>query len=171
LQICRDLGVADDCFYQAIGTFKGAAKRLQTLAKGRNTHVFLDFAHSPSKVLATVNAVKEQYPSRTLVACLELHTFSSLSEKFLQQYKGAMAAADIACVYYNAETVKHKKLPFFEPEAVYRAFDTPNLEVFTDSEALLRKIKAMDWHNKNLLIMTSGNFNGIDFTKLDLNMA
>jgi UDP-N-acetylmuramate: L-alanyl-gamma-D-glutamyl-meso-diaminopimelate ligase len=170
LHICRELGVTDDQFYKAISTFKGAAKRLQTLAQSEHTHVFLDFAHSPSKVLATVNAVKQQYPSRTLVACLELHTFSSLSENFLSQYKGSMTGADVAWVYYNPETVKHKKLAFFEINAVYEAFGAQNLEVFTDSEVLLQKIKTMDWHNKNLLIMTSGNFNGIDFAKLDMDM-
>ncbi len=171
LQVCRDLGVTDEQFYKAISSFKGAAKRLQTLAQSEHTHVFLDFAHSPSKVLATVNAVKEQYPSRTLVACLELHTFSSLSENFLEQYKGTMAGADVAWVYYNPETMKHKKLAFFETEAVYEAFGTQNLEVFTDSGILLQKIKTMNWYNKNLLIMTSGNFNGVDFTKLDMNIV
>jgi len=166
LQICRALNITDHQFYEAISTFKGAAKRLQTLAQNEHTHVFLDFAHSPSKVLATVNAVKQQYPSRTLVACLELHTFSSLSENFLEQYHGAMAGADVAWVYYNPETVKHKKLAMFNPKAVYDAFGTSNIEVFTDSEALLQKIKSLDMYHKNLLIMTSGNFNGVDFAKI-----
>ena len=167
LQICRELEITDEQFYEAIGSFKGAAKRLQTLAQSKHTHIFLDFAHSPSKVLATVSAVKHQYPSRILVACLELHTFSSLSENFLEQYSGTMSGADIAWIYYNPETIQHKKLAFFEPEVVYRAFGTSNVEVFTDSELLLQKIKTMDLHDKNLLIMTSGNFNGIDFAKID----
>jgi UDP-N-acetylmuramate: L-alanyl-gamma-D-glutamyl-meso-diaminopimelate ligase len=171
LQICRQLRLTDDQFYHAISSFKGAAKRLQTLAKSEHTHVLLDFAHSPSKVFATVNAMKEQYPSRKLVACLELHTFSSLSEKFLEQYRGTMSAADVAWVYYNPATVKHKKLAFFEPEAVYRAFDAPQLEVFTDSATLLQKIKTMDLYNKNLLIMTSGNFDGIDFAELAISSS
>ena len=167
LQICRELEITDRQFYEAIGSFRGAARRLQTLAQSKHTHIFLDFAHSPSKVLATVNAVKHQYPSRMLVACLELHTFSSLSENFLGQYSGTMSGADIALIYYNPETIQHKKLAFFKQEVVYRAFGTSNVEVFTDSELLLQKIKTMDLHDKNLLIMTSGNFNGIEFAKMD----
>ena len=165
LQICRKLDITDEQFYKAIGSFKGAYRRLQTLAQSEHTHIFLDFAHSPSKVFATVNAVKHQYPFRMLVACLELHTFSSLNENFLEQYRGTMSGADIAWIYYNPETVKHKKLAFFEPDVVYRAFGTSNVEVFTDSMLLFQKIKTMDLYNKNLLLMTSGNFNGIDFTK------
>jgi len=169
LYICRELGITNELFYRAISTFKGATKRLQTLAQSDHSHFFLDFAHSPSKVFATVNAVKSLYPSRELVACLELHTFSSLSESFLEQYANTMSVADLALVYYNPETVKHKKLAFFEPETVYKAFKTNNLEVFTDSEALIKKIKTIDWFNKNLLIMTSGNFNGINFQEFDWN--
>jgi UDP-N-acetylmuramate: L-alanyl-gamma-D-glutamyl-meso-diaminopimelate ligase len=168
MQICHALGIADSRFYNAIGLFTGAAKRLQTLAQNDQTRVFLDFAHSPSKLKATVNAVKKQYPGRTLVACMELHTFSSLSENFLEQYRHSMAGTDTAWIYYNPETIRHKKLAFFEKQAVYDAFGTPNVEVFTDSAILLKKIKSMDWHNKNLLIMTSGNFDGMDFGKLDI---
>lgn len=166
LHICRELGVADDRFYAAIGNFRGAAKRLQTLARNDYTHIFLDFAHSPSKLKATVKAVKQQYPSRELVACMELHTFSSLSENFLEQYQDSMAEADVAWVYYNPETVRHKKLKFFDQQAVLDAFGTSNVEVFTDSEILLQRIRDVNWKNKNLLIMTSGNFDGVDFTKL-----
>ena len=164
--ICRTLGITDHQFYEAIGTFKGAARRLQTLAQNEHTHIFLDFAHSPSKVLATVNAVKQRYPSRALVACLELHTFSSLSESFLEQYRNTMNLADVAYIYYNPETVRHKKLIFFESHTVYDAFGTPHLEVFTDSEALFQKIKNLDLYEKNLLIMTSGNFNGANLLGL-----
>jgi len=166
LHICRHLDISDGQFYQAIASFKGAARRLQTLAKSEHTHIFLDFAHSPSKVRATVDAVKNQYPQRSLAACLELHTFSSLSENFLQYYNGAMSSADHAWVYYNPETVRHKKLTFFEPEVVRKAFAAPNMEVFTDSEAFLQKIKTTDWFDKNLLIMSSGNFNGLDFSSV-----
>ena len=164
--ICRCLGISDTQFYQAIASFKGAAKRLQTLVQNEHTHIFLDFAHSPSKVRATVKAVKNQYPSRMLIACLELHTFSSLSENFLAQYFETMSDADVVWVYYNPETIKHKKLTSFEPEAVFKAFGAPNMEVFTDSDAIHQKIKTTNWHDKNLLIMSSGNFNGIDFGKM-----
>jgi len=166
LQICRSMGITDAQFYRAIVSFKGADKRLQTLTQNEHTHIFIDFAHSPSKVSATVKAVKHLYPSRTLVACLELHTFSSLSENFLAQYFQTMSAADIVWVYYNPETIRHKKLKSLEPETVYKAFGNPDMEVFTDSDTLLHKITATDWNNKNLLIMSSGNFNGIDFRKL-----
>ncbi len=168
LQICRELGVTDKQFYQFISSFKGAAKRLQMLVENEHTHVLLDFAHSPSKVKATVNAVKQRYPSQELVACLELHTFSSLSENFLEQYRDSMADADTAWIYYNPETVKHKKLAFFQPDTVYKTFGTPNVEVFTDSKVLLQKIEQTNWRDKNLLVMTSGNFNGIDFSKLNI---
>ena len=168
LQICRELGLTDDLFYTSIGSFRGAAKRLQVLAKNERTQIFLDFAHSPSKLKATVKAVRQQFLSRELVACMELHTFSSLSENFLEQYRDSMAEADAAWVYYNPETVKHKKLAFFDKQTVCDAFGTPNVEVFTDSEILLQRIHSVDWQDKNLLIMSSGNFDGIDFTKLNI---
>lgn len=168
MQICRELGVSDTQFYQAIESFKGAARRLQTLAQSNQTHVFYDFAHSPSKLKATIHAVKQQYPSRQLVACMELHTFSSLSEIFLEQYRDSMADADEALVYYNPDTVQHKKLPFFDEQAVYKAFGASNLKVYTDSKLLLQDIEGMNWADKNLLIMTSGNFDGIDFSKLNI---
>jgi UDP-N-acetylmuramate: L-alanyl-gamma-D-glutamyl-meso-diaminopimelate ligase len=160
------LGIDDTLFYDAIGSFKGAARRLQTIAKDGRTHIFLDFAHSPSKLKATVHAVKEQYPRCELVACMELHTFSSLSGNLLAQYRGTMDEADEAWVYYNPKTIRHKKLPLFDREAVYSAFNGKNVEVFTDSKILVGKMTEKNWQNKNLLIMTSGNFDGIDFSKL-----
>ena len=166
LRVCRESGVSDERFYEAIADFKGAAKRLQTLSRNDDTHAFLDFAHSPSKLKATVNAVKRQYPGRKLTACMELHTFSSLNRDFLEQYRGAMSEADAAWVYYNPETVRHKKLTLFEPQAVADAFGIHETEVFTDSETLRRKIETEDWRGRNLLILTSGNFNGTDVEKL-----
>ncbi|MDR2037691.1 MAG: Mur ligase domain-containing protein [Bacteroidales bacterium] len=168
LQICLELGVTREQFYRFIRTFKGAAKRLQTLAQNDHTHVFFDFAHSPSKLKATVKAVKQQYPSRRLIACMELHTFSSLSESFMEEYRNSMIEADEAWIYYNPETIKHKKLSLFTEDAVYHSFGTPNIKVFTDSKLLLQQIKKTDWSDKNLLIMTSGNFNGVDFSQLKL---
>jgi UDP-N-acetylmuramate: L-alanyl-gamma-D-glutamyl-meso-diaminopimelate ligase len=168
MQVCRVLGVDDADFYRHIGSFAGAAKRLQTLARNDSTHVFLDFAHSPSKLKATVKAVKQQYPARRLTACMELHTFSSLSEHFLAEYRYSMAEAEEAWVYFNPETVKHKKLALFDKQSVQKAFDTPNVTVFTNSALLMQKIIEKNWDNTNLLIMTSGNFNGLDFNKLKL---
>ena len=167
-QVCCSLGVSDALFYRHISTFEGAAKRLQTLAKNEHTHVFLDFAHSPSKLKATVNAVKQQYPDLKLTACMELHTFSSLNENFLGEYRQSMAEADEAWVYFNPETMKHKRLPLFAPTAVAGAFGTPNVTVFTDSSLLINQLTDKHWDDRNLLIMTSGNFNGVDFSKLRL---
>ena len=120
--ICNQLGITDVEFYKAIATFKGAAKRLQVLKSGINSTVYLDFAHAPSKVKATVNAMKEYYPERKLFACLELHTFSSLNSDFLGEYRNTLAGADEAVVYFNPETLRHKQLPDITPEQVKEAF-------------------------------------------------
>lgn len=163
---CNLLGINDEMFYKAISSFKGAAKRLQLLGKNDHTNVFLDFAHAPSKLLATVKAVKEHFPNRYLVACMELHTFSSLNEKFMEQYRGTMEQADRAIVYYNPNALEHKKLPNINPEAIANAFGSANLSVYSNSNFLVSELHNMTWRNKNLLIMTSGNFDGIDFNKL-----
>ena len=161
--ICLLSGINEDEFYSAIASFKGAAKRLQLLNENENTKVFLDFAHSPSKLKATITAVKSQYPDHKLVACMELHTFSSLKADFLPQYKDSMKNADIAFVYFNPHTVEHKKLENISPEQVRQAFGTDNVKVFTDSDLLQQELLNIDYKNKNLLLMSSGNFNGIDF--------
>ncbi|MBN2166487.1 MAG: peptidoglycan synthetase [Marinilabiliaceae bacterium] len=163
---CGELGISGSKFLQQIASFKGAARRLQVLRNEKELTVFYDFAHSPSKLKATTNAVKEQFESRELVACMELHTFSSLDKNFLSQYKHSMNAADKAIVYFNHDVVKHKGLPPFSIEDVIKAFDHPNIEVFTDSGHLIEKLKLENWKNKSLLIMTSGNFNGVDIPKM-----
>jgi UDP-N-acetylmuramate: L-alanyl-gamma-D-glutamyl-meso-diaminopimelate ligase len=165
-KVCNLLGVDDADFYKAISTFKGAAKRLQLLGKNNNTNIYLDFAHAPSKLLATVKAVKEHFPDRYLVACMELHTFSSLNEDFMEQYRGTMDLADRAIVYYSPHALAMKKLPDIQPEAVAKAFGSDNLSVYTNSNLLISELHNMTWRNKNLLIMTSGNFDGIDLAKL-----
>lgn len=161
--ICNEIGISDKDFLASIVSFKGAAKRLQTLETKENTSIFLDFAHSPSKLKATVKAVKDQYPDRELVACMELHTFSSLNKEFLPQYKETMQDADKAYIYFNPEVVEHKKLPVMTKEEVYNAFGTTNIEVFSDTVELQTKLMETPWKNKNLLFMSSGNFSGIDF--------
>ena len=168
--VCNKLGLSDDDFFKAIQKFKGASKRLQLLAKNNSTNVFLDFAHSPSKLKATTKAVKTQFSGRELVACMELHTFSSLKEDFLPQYKGAMTLADKAYVYFNPETLKHKKLNEITVEQVANAFGGNNVTVFTDKDLLLQNLLSINWHNKNLLLMSSGNFSGIDFKKLSADL-
>ncbi len=162
--VCNILGLSDEEFYTAISTFKGASKRLQLIGKNDHTNIYLDFAHSPSKLTATVRAVKEHFPKRQLVACIELHTFSSLTEDFLQQYYGTMERADIALVYYDQKTLEAKKMKSLAPDFVAKAFGTKHLSVFTNSEALINEIKSIELNGKNLLLMSSGNFDGINFT-------
>jgi len=165
-QVCKLLGITDNQFYEAIGSFKGAAKRLQLIGKNEYTNIYLDYAHSPSKLRATIKAVKERFPDRQLVACIELHTFSSLSEEFLQQYYGTMEGADSAIVYFNPHAVEAKRLKTLSEDTVAKAFSTKHLSVFKDSKELIKELKSVDWKNKNLLLMSSGNFDGIDINEL-----
>jgi UDP-N-acetylmuramate: L-alanyl-gamma-D-glutamyl-meso-diaminopimelate ligase len=160
--ICRQLGVDDKMFYSAITRFKGAGKRLQLLGQKGKTSVFLDFAHSPSKVEATVRAVKEQFAGRRLVACLELHTYSSLNKSFLAHYRHTLDAADVALVYYNPETIKHKRLEDISQGEVIKAFSTRGLQVFREKEELESFFQNSKWDNSILLLMSSGNFSGLD---------
>jgi UDP-N-acetylmuramate: L-alanyl-gamma-D-glutamyl-meso-diaminopimelate ligase len=159
---CRQIGVSDEQFYSVISEFPGASNRLQKIAETNNSVAFKDFAHSPSKLRATVKAVKHQYPDRKLIACMELHTFSSLTEEFLPQYAGCMDEADVAFVYYNPEVIQHKHLKDIKPEHVKLAFGGNNLTVFTDSEALQKKLRELNYDNSALLLMTSGNFSGVN---------
>lgn len=164
--VCNRIGISDAQFYDAIQSFKGAAKRLELVAKNDITAVYKDFAHSPSKLKATTQAVKKQFPGRKLVACMELHTFSSLTEDFLKEYNGSMALADEAIVYFNPHTIAHKKLKPITEEQVKEAFGGNNVRVCTDSQQLLTDLLSMDFSNRNLLMMSSGNFDGIDFKEL-----
>ena len=162
---CRQVGVADEQFDEAIATFEGASKRLELVKRSGSCAVYKDFAHAPSKLRATIHAMREQYPGRKLVACMELHTFSSLTQVFLQQYRGAMDEADVRYVYYSRHALQLKKLPMLDPEEVRAAFGG-GVEVFTDSGEMLRRLEAMEWSGANLLMMSSGNFDGIDFAVL-----
>ena len=162
---CRQVGVTDEQFDEAISTFEGASKRLELVKKNDSCAVYKDFAHAPSKLRATIHAMREQYPDRRLVACMELHTFSSLTQEFLQQYAHSMDEADVRYVYFSQHALQLKKLPPLDPEEVRRAFGG-DVEVFTDSAAMVAKVKAMEWENANLLMMYSGNFDGIDFAAL-----
>ena len=164
--VCKELGISNEKFNEAIKSFKGAARRLQILKDNNSSCIYFDFAHSPSKVKATIDAVKEQYPERELISIFELHTFSSLKESFLPEYKNTLENADKAFVYYSPETLKHKKLKAINPEQVLEAFGTENLTVFTIRGELEKKVKEMNHDNKNFLIMSSGNFSGIDFTEI-----
>jgi len=164
--ICNAIAISDEDFYAAISSFKGAAKRLEPVRVMANFSMFKDFAHSPSKLKATVSAMKQQFSNRELTACMELHTFSSLTEEFLNEYKGAMNEADKAIVYFNPHTIAHKKLKPITEEQVKQAFDRNDIEIFTESKELIKVIQSQNWANKNLIMMSSGNFDGIDFKQL-----
>lgn len=163
--VCKQLGISDENFYNAISDFSGASNRLQKIAETGDSLAFKDFAHSPSKLQATIKAVKKQYPDKKLIACMELHTFSSLSENFLSQYAHTIDEADRAFVYYNPEVIKHKRLKEFLPSQVKEAFEKDDLTVFTDSKALKKTLKELDYDNTVLLFMTSGNFSGINLAE------
>lgn len=158
---CRELGIDDRAFQQAIATYDGAAKRLEKIAENATAIAYLDFAHSPSKLKATIEAVRQQYPEKKLIACMELHTFSSLNADFLPQYRDCMSEADKALVFFDPEVVKHKRLPEITIEDVKKGFGNENLQVFTDNSQLLDFLRHEDYSNSVLLIMTSGNFSGI----------
>ncbi len=160
--VCHRIGISDDELYKAIPSFKGAARRLEILAEIETATVFRDFAHSPSKLSATTEAVKTQFPERKLVACMELHTFSSLKKDFLPLYCNTMKFADRAIVYFDPRTLEHKRLEPITEEMVKTAFGQEGLEVFTDSDILFAELEKIDWTNKNLLLMSSGTFSGKD---------
>ncbi|MDA3852832.1 MAG: Mur ligase family protein [Bacteroidales bacterium] len=161
-EVCHRIGVTDEQFYDSITSFGGAAKRLQTLAESEDSTIFLDFAHSPSKLKATTQAVKAQYGDRKLIACMELHTFSSLKADFLPQYEGSMDHADEAIVYFNPDVLKHKQLAPISAEQVKAGFGG-KVDVFTDSDKLQEHLRGLSLKGHNLLLMSSGNFSGIDF--------
>ncbi len=164
--VCAALGITSAEFNSAISTFKGAAKRLELLRSDEYTNVYKDFAHSPSKVKATIEAVKSQFEGRKLVACLELHTFSSLNKKFLLQYENTMDNADIAVVYINENTFKQKKILPFSNLDVENAFNNRKLQFFNDALELEKYLLKLNFKHTNLLLMSSGNFGGLDLIKL-----
>ena len=167
---CNALGISDSQFDEAIQSFGGASKRLELVKKSGSCAVYKDFAHAPSKLRATIAAMKEQYPDRRLVACMELHTFSSLTAEFLKQYAGTMDKADVPMVYYSQHALQLKKLPNLDPEQVRQAFANERVRVFTDSkqmvDTVIQTFRQSDNQAINLLMMSSGNFDGIDFKQL-----
>ena len=159
---CEQIGVKREDFYREIATFTGASNRLEFIDEIGDNIAYKDFAHSPSKLRATVNAVRKHYPEKQLVACMELHTFSSLMADFLPQYEGCMEQADKAFVYFNPKVLEHKKLPPISAEEVRKAFGTENVEVFTDSQQLQARLREIEYKNTALLMMSSGNFDGVN---------
>ena len=164
--ICQHLGIDEDDFYEAISSFSGASKRLEKIAQNESTVIFKDFAHSPSKVEATTNAVKNQFKERTLLACLELHTYSSLNVNFLKEYLGALDAADVAVVFYSLHAVEIKKLEKVTKEQIANAFQRDDLVIYTDTTAFKEYLFSQNLKNTALLLMSSGNYGGINFDEV-----
>ncbi len=164
--ICQHMGVDEDDFYEAMASFKGASKRLEKIAEKENTLVYKDFAHSPSKVIATTRAVREQYPLRKLFACLELHTFSSLSPQFLSQYKNSLDLANEAIVFYSAEALEQKKMSPISEESIREAFQSESLNVITDAAEFQKYLQQLQYENAVLLLMSSGTFGGLDYEQI-----
>lgn len=156
------IGITDEIFYEAISSFEGASKRLQLLKEGKSTSVFLDFAHAPSKVEATTSAFKERFSKRKLVACLELHTFSSLNKNFINNYQDTLKAVDEACIYFNPKNNKQKEESKVNEQDVENAFNFHQLKVFTEVDEMQNYLLSKCWENANLLLMSSGHFGNMD---------
>ena len=163
-KVCEALGISKTKYYKAMESFEGASKRLEIVKHANEFNFYKDFAHSPSKLKATISAVKKQFPERKLTAAIELHTFSSLNENFLGEYKNTMIEAEEAIVYFNPHTIEHKKLKAITEEQVRENFGKhPDLKIYTNSSELVIYLQQQKWKNKNLLMMSSGNFDGINF--------
>ena len=164
--ICQNMGVDEADFYEAIASFKGASKRLEKIAEGKGKVAYKDFAHSPSKVSATTKAVKNQYPDRKLVACLELHTYSSLNAEFLKEYEGALDTADIAVVFYSPDAVKIKQLEEVTYDQIAQSFKRNDLIIYTNPTEFKDFLFSTNLDNSALLLMSSGNYGGLDFEEV-----
>jgi UDP-N-acetylmuramate: L-alanyl-gamma-D-glutamyl-meso-diaminopimelate ligase len=159
---CAELGITAQDFVHAMANFTGASKRLELLASNEHCNIYRDFAHAPSKVIATIEAVKQQFPSRKLIGVLELHTYSSLNKEFMHQYKGALEKTDTAVVFYSKHALQIKGLPELPESYVVEGFDKNGLLVMTDKTALEDWLRKQDYSNTNLVLMSSGNYDGID---------
>jgi UDP-N-acetylmuramate: L-alanyl-gamma-D-glutamyl-meso-diaminopimelate ligase len=159
---CNAIGVDAAAFVRTIGDFTGAAKRLELMASNNETNIYRDFAHAPSKVKATIDAVKQQYPTRKLIGILELHTFSSLNENFMNEYNGALDKADVAVVFYSKHALELKRMPDLPKEKVIAGFNKAVLVVLNDKEALWQFMQEQNYTDANLVLMSSGNYDGLD---------
>jgi UDP-N-acetylmuramate: L-alanyl-gamma-D-glutamyl-meso-diaminopimelate ligase len=166
MQVCLQLGVTKADFYRAMTAFEGADKRLQLIYSNKDSLSFTDFAHSPSKLKATIAAVRKQFPDKRIVACMELHTYSSLSCNFLEQYAGTMDLADRSLVYFNPHAIELKGLPGITIEQVEKAFAKDRLKAYSDISLMLNDLKTIDSKNCVLLFLSSGNFAGTDLKAL-----
>ncbi|MEQ9441970.1 MAG: Mur ligase family protein [Cyclobacteriaceae bacterium] len=166
LEVCKRIGVTDSEFYSAIGSFRGANLRLELVAENEQMALYKDFAHAPSKLLATTKAVKEQFPNRKLTACVELHTYSSLNPDFISQYQDTLKDADVGIVYHNPEVSRHKKLTPLTDAQLKEAFNQEDILIFTETEKLENYLREESWPGRNLLMMSSGTFGGLDLVAL-----
>lgn len=164
--VCNQIGIQNDAFYEAILSFKGASRRLEKIYETNEYIVYKDFAHAPSKVMATVKAVKENFSNKRLVACLELHTYSSLNPEFLKQYKNTLDKADEALVFYSEDALKIKRMEPISRELIINSFEKNNLQVFTNPVILENYLKEIDKNNSIFLMMSSGNYGGINLDSI-----
>jgi len=170
MQVCKKVGITNEEFLSAMESFEGASKRLEILQKTPTFIMFKDFAHSPSKLKATINAVKEQYPTFRLIAVMELHTYSSLTQDFLKQYKDTMQLADKAIVYFNHHALELKRLPDLDKQVIYESFDKEGLIVTDSKEELKNILEKENYKNTCLLMSSSGDFDGLDLSALGMNL-
>ena len=164
--VCQHMGIDEEDFYEAIASFKGASKRLEKIAESSETVIYKDFAHSPSKVKATTEAVKKQYAQRDVIACLELHTYSSLNAEFLAEYNGALDKADKAVVFYSPHAVKIKQLDSVSEEQISNAFQRDDLIIFTNPSEFKEFLFSQNLHQSAVVLMSSGNYGGLDFEEV-----
>jgi len=165
-EVCFAVGVSEDDFYESIKSFEGTSRRLQKLKETEKGLVYIDFAHSPSKVKATVEAIEARYPGRDIIACLELHSYSSLNSSFLPLYNGSLSKATAAFIYFNPHAIELKKLAHLTLDSVSKAFGTGNIKVYDDSEKMFSFLKSQSYSSPVYLFMSSGDFNGFDIGKL-----
>ena len=166
LNICKALGVESEDFYNAITSFNGASNRLELVYKSSDTIIFKDFAHSPSKVKATTEAVHKQFPNRKLISFFELHTYSSLNPLFLEKYRDTLKHSDECYIYYSEKNMRIKRLQPIDSELIIRSFNHSSLTVIDNYEKLNKKIYDLDLSNSVLLMMSSGKFGGLDIDKI-----
>lgn len=165
MQVCMQMGLSAEMFFESLATFTGASKRLELVYNNHDILVYRDFAHAPSKIRASIQAIKEHYKEKKLIVCMELHTYSSLHEHFLAHYKGSLDAADQAVVFYDPHAVKLKQLPGLNKEAITAAFCKEALNVYTSPEEIMQHLSNLIENETLFLFMSSGNFGGFSFVQ------
>ncbi len=160
--VCQQMGIDEDSFFRAITSFEGASNRLELICKNLDSIAYKDFAHSPSKVMATTSAVRSQNPNKKIVACLELHTYSSLNIDFITAYHNALSSVDQAIIFYSQKALKLKEMKDLEESDIKKAFNHNNLIVINNVNDLINYLSSLEYSNLALLMMSSGKFEGMD---------